>query len=128
MEEKNINQENAKQVKEKKPCPKMKALKIILIILNVLLLTFLTIELAGILNSPDGNAKGLKIVAYLLVVLIIIGGGASIVLTAISLVGLVITAVRRTKGQNIGQLVFFIIFTILPAFIETTFYIIIKML
>lgn len=126
MEEQKNLQHNQENNQEKKSCCKMMPLKIILIILNILLIAFLTVEMFGFINQPDSNAKGIAIAAYLVFIVMAIGGISAIVMTVLSLIGLIITLVMRKKCPNNGQLIFFIVFTLLPFIIESAYFLIAK--
>ncbi len=100
-----------------------KALKIISFIIYIALLTFLLCEFIPILTETDLSKQKTMLVFFILFILIIFGGIGAIVGTIVSLIGLLLTIKNRQKGEKKGQLIFFIIMTILPLFTELIFFI-----
>ncbi len=100
-----------------------KALKIISILLYVALLTFLLIEFIPILTETDLSKQKLMLAFFIMFILVIFGGIGAIVGTVVSLIGLLLTIKNRQKGENKGQLIFFIVMTVLPLFTELIFFI-----
>ena len=112
----------------KKTGPKYLALKIVSIIVYLALLTFLLIEFIPILSQTDINNKKIMIAAFLVLILIIIGGIGAIVSTLISIVGLIIAIANRKKDQTKTHVIYFIIMSILPLLTEIIFFIACKII
>ena len=109
---------------EKKTCGNYLALKIISVIIYVATTAFLLIELFSIAAKPDQASRAVSLVFYIAILLTIFGSAGYLVSTVLSLIGLILTAVRCEKGQKKGQLIFFIITAILPVLTEVILFIV----
>lgn len=106
----NILEERANQKKK----GELTALKVVSAILYALVTGFLLFEFFWILFTEQSNV-GLGLAVYLVIILAAIGSIANAVPTILSLIGLIITVVKRKKGEfSISTLVYFIVFTALP--------------
>lgn len=106
----NILEESANQKKK----GELTALKVVSAILYALVTGFLLFEFFWILFTEQSHV-GLGLAVYLVIILAAIGSIANAVPTILSLIGLIITVVKRKKGEfSISTLVYFIVFTALP--------------
>ncbi|MBE7086697.1 MAG: hypothetical protein E7369_00170 [Clostridiales bacterium] len=89
-----------------------KGLKIALVILYLLITIGLAIYCGSVfMEHPDSGWN-----ALLVIVILIYGGFAYCVPTLISLIGLIVSLVKlKSNAVTKGQIVFYVIFTLLPA-------------
>ena len=106
----------------RKPCPKYTVLKVLSVIFYVALLAMLLIQFVPILNNQSEGAQTVGIIFFLLFILIIYGGIMTVISTIISGIGLILTIKNKNKGEKKGQLIFFIMMTVLPLITELIFY------
>lgn len=113
MENLNIEKNSAK-----KPCGKYTLLAIFSAIIYLTVNVYLIARLVSITGLPNGGEKAASLLVYLLVELSILGSALNIVATALAVIGLVLTALRRQKGQKTLQLFVFSVLTALPILTE----------
>lgn len=108
--------EVTQEVTEQKTIKKMLGLKIVTAIIFGLVaiwFAYSMISIAGDLNSAEGW-EGLGI-AIVLVLVLALGGICLAASLVLSLVGLIISIVRKIKKRvTTGTLIYFIVFTVLP--------------
>ncbi|MBE5742277.1 MAG: hypothetical protein E7360_03025 [Clostridiales bacterium] len=105
---------NVKTVKAQKA---VNVFKIISAVIYGLITLFLLITFFDTVFSNSEN-KGLSLAVYLAIILIAVGGIAYVVNMAVTLIGFIITAVNIKNGIKKSNLVYFLIFTVLPIFTE----------
>lgn len=105
---------NVKAVKAQKA---VNVFKIISAVIYGLITVFLLITFFDTVFSNSEN-KGLSLAVYLAIILIAIGGIAYAVNMAVTLIGFIITALNIKNGIKKSNLVYFLIFTVLPIFTE----------
>lgn len=105
---------------EEKKLKKLTILKIFSAIIFIGITIYLIIGLVDALNS-SADKISLNIALYFTFIVIIFGtiGNALALIPAV--IGLIYTAVKREKGQNLGQLITFAILTALPFFSQAFF-------
>ena len=79
----------------------------------VITTAFLGYTFIDILVNPGSN-QGLSFAFWYALVFIIIGSGGYIISMICPIIGVILTLVKRPQGLRVGQLVYFIIFTVLP--------------
>jgi len=111
---KGMEELNVKTVKAQKA---VNVFKIISAVIYGLITLFLLITFFDTVFSNSEN-KGLSLAVYLAIILIAVGGIAYVVNMAVTLIGFIITAVNIKNGIKKSNLVYFLIFTVLPIFTE----------
>ena len=112
------NRENENNVAPKK----FKAIKIIWLVVMGLITALLVWGLIDVVGVEEGSKKGLAVAAYLIIMVIILGGIGYGACFLIGIVGTIVTAVNLKKGLTTkGTLVWFVLMIIIPALLETTF-------
>ncbi len=112
----------------KKKSGKYKVLWIITAILYALVTLFLAYTLYDTLVGADPDTKGLSLALWLTFIFIIFGTFGYIATMIPPIIGLILTIVRRPNGLRVGQLIYFIIFTLLPVISWFAFFIIVPLL
>lgn len=121
-------------IKETAPVPvkkksgKYKALWIITPILYSLVTLFLVYTLIDTVAGANPDTLGLSLALWLTIFLIIFGSFGYIGAMIPAIIGLILTIVRRPSGLRVGQLIYFIIFTILPILSWIAFVVIVPLL
>lgn len=93
-------------------------LKIFSAVIYAIIAVFLIYQFASLFFNEQSNL-GLSIAVYLIVIVLYLGSIANAVPTILSAIGLIITAIKRKKGEySLSTLVYFIVFSILPYLTE----------
>lgn len=93
-------------------------LKIFTAVIYAIIAVFLIYQFASLFFNEQSNL-GLSIAVYLIVILLYLGSIANAVPTILSVIGLIITAIKRKKGEySLSTLLYFIVFSILPYLTE----------
>ena len=99
-------------------------LKIFSAVIYAIIAVFLIYQLIGVVFGENTNL-GLSLAVYLIVILLYLGSIANAVPTILSVIGLIITAVKRKRGEySLSTLVYFIVFSILPYLTEGVLFLI----
>lgn len=99
-------------------------LKIFSAVTYAIIAVFLIYQLIGVVFGENTNL-GLSLAVYLIVILLYLGSIANAVPTILSGIGLIITAVKRKRGEySLSTLVYFIVFSILPYLTEGVLFLI----
>ena len=105
---------------------KLKALKIISVVCYAIVSAFLVYLLLSVVINPGTNYN--LAVGVCLIFGLVFGGIGYLVTLIPTIIGLIISIVKREKGCTKKTRVFFIIFTILPFISEGLFLLICKLL
>lgn len=100
-------------VEKKQKSGKFLALRILAPIFFAITTAFLVYTFIDIIIDPGSN-QGLSFALWYTLIFIIFGTGGYIVSIIFPLIGMLLTLFRRPQGLRVGQLIYFIIFTILP--------------
>lgn len=99
-------------------------LKIFSAVIYAIIAVFLIYQLIGVFFGENTNL-GLSLAVYLIVIVLYLGSIANAVPTILSVIGLIITAVKRKRGEySLSTLVYFIVFSILPYLTEGVLFLI----
>lgn len=100
--------------------PKFTVLKIITAVFYALIVLFFVATFIDTVLSYDPNAQftGLGFAVYLIVIVVYIGSIANAVPTILSVIGIILSVKKRSKGCPVSTTVFFIVFAILPYLTE----------
>lgn len=99
-------------------------LKIFSAVTYAIIAVFLIYQLIGVVFGENTNL-GLSLAVYLIVIVLYLGSIANAVPTILSVIGLIITAVKRKRGEySLSTLVYFIVFSILPYLTEGVLFLI----
>lgn len=99
-------------------------LKIFSAVIYAIIAVFLIYQLISVFFGENTNL-GLSLAVYLIVILLYLGSIANAVPTILSVIGLIITAVKRKRGEySLSTLVYFIVFSILPYLTEGVLFLI----
>ncbi|MBO5067937.1 MAG: hypothetical protein J6C62_06005 [Clostridia bacterium] len=120
--------ETTAPVPVKKKSGKYKALWIITPILYSLVTLFLVYTLYDTVVGANPDTLGLSLALWLTLFLIIFGTFGYIAAMIPAIIGLILTIVRRPSGLRVGQLIYFIVFTILPILSWIAFTVIVPLL
>ena len=105
---------------DKKPI-KLTALKIITALLYGIVTAFLLVMFIN-LTAEDGEWAGLAYAVYLIVVVLYMGGVGNFITMVTSIVGIIISVKKRSKGCSKKTTKFFVTFAILPVVTEAVFF------
>ena len=120
--------ETTAPVPAKKKSGKYKVLWIITPILYSLVTLFLVYTLYDTVVGANPDTLGLSLALWLTLFLIIFGTFGYIAAMIPPIIGLILTIVRRPNGLRVGQLIYFIVFTILPILSWIAFTVIVPLL
>ncbi len=110
--------------KAKKPCGKYTLLFVIAAVIYLTINVYLSARLVNIWGMEDSGKRVAELLVYILVELSIMGISLNLLSTVFALIGLILTATRREKGQKTLQLILFAVMTALPVITQVTLYII----
>ena len=120
--------ETTAPVPAKKKSGKYKVLWIITPILYSLVTLCLVYTLYDTVVGANPDTLGLSLALWLTLFLIIFGTFGYIAAMIPPIIGLILTIVRRPNGLRVGQLIYFIVFTILPVLSWIAFTVIVPLL
>lgn len=99
-------------------------LKIFTAVIYAIIAVFLIYQLISVVFGENTNL-GLSLAVYLIVIVLYLGSIANAVPTILSVIGLIITAIKRKKGEySLSTLLYFIVFSILPYLTEGVLFLI----
>lgn len=129
MKEETIEQISEEKVEEVKQTNPKRGRFLPLWIITPILYAIITIYLAwSLLDVMGGENQALGIAIWLSIIFTIFGTGGYIVCEIPAIIGLILTCVKKPNGLRKGQLVYFMIFIVLPIVTYFAFILIVKML
>lgn len=129
MKEETIEQISEEKVEEVKQTNPKRGRFLPLWIITPILYAIITIYLAwSLADVMGGENQALGIAIWLSIIFTIFGTGGYIACEIPAIIGLILTCVKKPNGLRKGQLVYFMIFIVLPIVTYFAFILIVKML
>ena len=104
--------------KVKKPCGRYTVLMIISAVIYLAINIYLIGRLSRTVNIEKSAERTAAIAVFLTIELILLGFTFNAVATIFGAIGLVLTLIRRNKGEKVAQIVLFALLTALPIVTE----------